>query len=148
MREVSGQLSIYSGFETIATDGFCSIRDITQVVHKYLLASKITEGQALVSVPGATGAVTTVEYEPGLLKDLPAFFEKIIPSDVSYEHDQTWHDGNGFSHLRASLMKPSLVIGVTQGELVLGTWQQIILLDFDNRSRQRKYFIQISGIRD
>ena len=94
---------------------------------------------------GSTGGITTIEYEPGLIDDLPKFFEKIIPSGVRYSHDDTWGDRNGHSHLRSSLLKTSLSVPVINGEITLGTWQQIIFLDFDNRARTRRIIIQIMG---
>jgi secondary thiamine-phosphate synthase enzyme len=100
-----------------------------------------------VFVPGSTAGITNIEYEPGLLKDLPDFLEKILPSNQSYEHDNTWHDGNGYAHLRSALLKPSMTIPFADGKLLLGTWQQIILLDFDNRPRQRTVVIQLIGNR-
>ena len=103
------------------------------------------EGNILVFVPGATAGITTIEYEPGLLKDYPELMEKIIPSNKNYHHDMTWHDGNGFSHLRAALQGASFQVPFSDGNLLLGTWQQIILIDFDNRSRSRKVIVQITG---
>ena len=96
----------------------------------------------------ATAGVTTIEYEPGLLQDLPALCEKLAPRGVTYHHDATWHDGNGYAHLLAALFKPSLSIPMTDGEPILGTWQQVILADFDNRPRQRKLVIQVMGESD
>ncbi|MCK4237373.1 MAG: secondary thiamine-phosphate synthase enzyme YjbQ [Candidatus Krumholzibacteria bacterium] len=110
-----------------------------------LRESGLVTGQLTVFVPGSTGAVSTVEYEPGLMKDLPELFEKLIPSGVTYNHDATWGDGNGFSHLRASIVGPSLTIPVSGGELTLGTWQQVIFLEFDNRPRKRIVHISILG---
>ncbi|UCF04419.1 MAG: YjbQ family protein [bacterium] len=135
-------------FETevqFSTDGDGTIVDLTSHVGDAVRGSGIHTGQATVFVPGSTGAVTTVEYEPGLLRDLPEFFEKYIPSGVTYHHDDTWGDGNGFSHLRASLVGPSLTIPVSGGEPVLGTWQQVIFLEFDNRARRRRIHISIVG---
>ena len=129
-------------FKTTGTD---DIKDITPQVREELHKSKLTDGNVTVFVIGSTGAVTTVEYEPGLLKDLPEFYEKIIPRKKSYEHDLTWGDANGYSHLRASLQGPSLTIPFTKGELLLGTWQQIIFLEFDNRSRKRRVVLQFMG---
>lgn len=100
---------------------------------------------ALVKQSGCTAGITTIEYEPGLLKDLPEFFERLIPSDTSYHHDETWHDGNGFSHLRAALVGPDTTVPFVAGTLTLGTWQQIVLLDFDNRPRTRRVIVQIMG---
>jgi secondary thiamine-phosphate synthase enzyme len=135
-------------FETevkFSTDGDGTIVDLTGHVGEAVRGSGIRTGQATVFVPGSTGAVTTVEYEPGLLRDLPEFFEKHVPSSVTYHHDETWGDGNGFSHLRASLVGPSLTVPVSGGEPVLGTWQQVIFLEFDNRARRRRIHISIVG---
>ncbi len=130
---------------TIATKGFNDIIDITDEVQERIIASNISEGNILVFVPGATAGITTIEYEPGLLKDYPQFMERIIPSDKNYHHDMTWHDGNGFSHVRAALQGASFQVPFKDGNLLLGTWQQIILIDFDNRSRNRKVITQIIG---
>lgn len=130
----------------ISTKGFSDIVDITSEVQELVGRSGVKEGNALVFVPGATAGITTIEYEPGLLKDYPEFLEKIIPSDKNYYHDMTWHDGNGFSHVRASLQGASFQVPFHGGNLLLGTWQQIVLIDFDNRSRNRKIIVQIIGI--
>ncbi len=98
-----------------------------------------------VIVPGSTAGITTIEYEPGLLRDLPEFFERIIPSGVMYGHDATWGDGNGFSHLRAAIIGPSVTVPVSEGGLVLGTWQQIVFLEFDNRPRSRRVHFSLVG---
>jgi len=131
---------------TVQTEGFNDIIDITHYVEEIIKKSSLTEGNVLVFVPGATAGITTIEYEPGLLKDYPEFMEKIIPSNKNYHHDLTWHDGNGFSHVRASLQGASFQVPFKDGNLLLGTWQQIILVDFDNRSRNRKIVTQIIGI--
>ncbi len=110
-----------------------------------LVESDLQDGSVLVFVPGATAGITTIEYEPGLLKDYPAFFERIIPQSQRYAHDDTWHDGNGFSHVRASLQGASFTVPFSVGRLLLGTWQQIILIDFDNRSRNRNIVTQFTG---
>ena len=130
----------------IQTEGKTDIIDITRQVGKIIEESDITEGNGLVFVPGSTAGITTIEYEPGLLKDYPKFFEKIIPSNISYEHDNTWHDGNGHSHVRASLQGSSFTVPFVDKKLILGTWQQIILVDFDNRPRQREIVVQLIGI--
>jgi secondary thiamine-phosphate synthase enzyme len=130
---------------SIITNGFNDIIDITPNVNELLEKSKLQEGNILVFVPGATAGITTIEYEPGLLKDYPEFMEKIIPSNKNYHHDMTWHDGNGFSHLRAALQGASFQVPFKDGNLLLGTWQQIVLIDFDNRSRNRKVVVQIIG---
>jgi len=105
----------------------------------------LDEGRVLVFVTGSTAALTTIEHEPGLLQDLPEMFDRLIPADRRYHHDDTWHDGNGHSHLRASLLGPSLTLPVAGGRLLLGTWQQVVLVDFDNRPRQREVVIQLCG---
>ena len=127
------------------TKGFSDIIDITSQVESLLEKSPFSEGSALVFVPGATAGVTTIEFEPGLLQDYPTFFEKIVPSSKTYHHDETWHDGNGFSHIRASLQGASFTVPFLDKQMLLGTWQQIILIDFDNRPRNRKVIVQISG---
>jgi len=96
-------------------------------------------------VPGSTGALTTIEYEPGLLEDIPALFEKIAPRDFPYRHHETWHDDNGSAHLRAALVGPSISVPFVQGRLTLGTWQQLVLVDFDTRPRRRRLVVQIIG---
>jgi secondary thiamine-phosphate synthase enzyme len=130
---------------TISTKGETDIIDITQEVQKKIDSSGFSEGNVLVFVGGSTAGITTIEFEPGLRKDYPAFFEKIIPSNVTYQHDKTWHDGNGHSHVRAALQGASLTIPFSNGNLLLGTWQQIILVDFDNRPRKRNITVQIIG---
>jgi secondary thiamine-phosphate synthase enzyme len=127
------------------TKGFNDIIDITSQIQDLVDESKIRDGYVLVFVPGATGGLTTIEFEPGLLQDLPEMFEKIAPMNYSYFHDKTWHDGNGYAHLRSALIGPDITIPIQDKKLVLGTWQQVIFLDFDNRPRQRNLHIQISG---
>ncbi len=139
-------MKIVTEYFNVHTEGFNDIIDITGMVQKKLEESEFSEGNVLVFVPGATAGITTIEYEPGLLKDYPEFMERIIPSDKNYHHDMTWHDGNGFSHVRASLQGASFQVPFKDGELLLGTWQQIILVDFDNRSRNRKVITQITGV--
>jgi secondary thiamine-phosphate synthase enzyme len=129
----------------INTRGSTDIIDITEKVQSQINSSGFKEGNVLVFVGGSTAGITTIEYEPGLLKDYPDFFEKIVPSGTSYQHDHTWHDGNGHSHIRAALQGASFTVPFTEGRLLLGTWQQIILVDFDNRSRNRKVIVQITG---
>mgnify|MGYP002004518227 FL=1 len=127
------------------TKGTCDIINITPKIQEQLEGEKIRQGQASLFVSGSTAALTTIEYEPGLIQDLTEFLEKIIPSDRRYHHDERWGDDNGFSHLRASLLGPSLQVPIEDGHLLLGTWQQIVLLDFDNRPRTREVLIQIMG---
>ena len=127
------------------TKGFNDSVDITSRIQDNITASKIKDGYVLVFVPGATGGITTIEYEPGLLQDLPEMFEKIAPMNQSYFHDKTWHDGNGYAHLRSALIGPDITVPIQDNNMVLGTWQQIVFLDFDNRPRQRYLHIQICG---
>jgi secondary thiamine-phosphate synthase enzyme len=121
------------------------IIDITGEVTNAIKASEIRNGIVTVFVPGATGAVTTIEYEPELLKDLPAMLERIAPKEIEYEHEKRWHDGNGHSHVRASLLGPSITVPFEDGRLTLGTWQQIIFIELDNKSRSREIVLQIMG---
>lgn len=130
---------------SISTKGFSDIIDITHEVQKVINENGLKEGSVLVFVPGSTAGVTTIENEPGLLKDYPHFFEKLIPSTAKYAHDETWDDSNGFSHVRSSLQGVSLTVPFSNSKLMLGTWQQIVLVDFDNRSRKRKIIIQLIG---
>jgi len=136
---------IFSETISLSTKGFSDILDITHHVNGVIDRSKIENGLVTVFCPGSTGAVTTIEYESGVLKDLQKAIEKIVPSNIPYEHDKRWGDGNGFSHVRAALMKPSLTIPLTKGRLTLGTWQQIVFIDFDNRRRERSILIQVMG---
>ncbi|UCG50699.1 MAG: YjbQ family protein [Candidatus Latescibacterota bacterium] len=131
---------------TIKSNGYCHLEDITDKVHDCLGRSGLRDGIACVAVMGSTAAISTVEYEPGLLKDIPEFFEKVLPSDRPYHHDNTWHDGNGFSHMRSFLLKTSHSVPFSSGKMMLGTWQQLVLADFDNRSRNRKVVVQLVGV--
>jgi secondary thiamine-phosphate synthase enzyme len=131
----------------VSTRGEAEVLDLTDRVASKVAEHGLREGQAFIFVPGSTASLTTVEYEPGLVRDLPEFFERIAPRDHPYHHEQTWHDGNGHSHVRASLLGPSLTVPVQEGQLLLGTWQQVVLIDFDNRPRRRKLVIQLSGLR-
>jgi secondary thiamine-phosphate synthase enzyme len=130
---------------TESTVGFCDIIDITAKVRQHLATSTIRNGLAALFVSGSTAALTTIEHEPGLIQDLKELVEKLAPSDRRYHHDDRWGDDNGFSHLRASLFGPALTIPVEEGKLSLGTWQQIVLLDFDNRPRTREVTVQFTG---
>jgi secondary thiamine-phosphate synthase enzyme len=132
----------------VKTKGKTDLIDVTEKVQQEIKESTFLEGSALVFVGGSTAGITTIEFEPGLLRDYPNFFQRIIPSDITYQHNETWHDGNGYSHIRASLQGASLSVPFKNGKLLLGTWQQIILIDFDNRSRNRKIIVQISGVKN
>lgn len=127
------------------TAGFCDIVDITAKVREYIEREKIRHGLVSLFVNGSTAALTTIEYEPGLIQDLKEFVEKYIPSNRRYHHDDRWNDDNGFSHLRASLFGPSLTLPIEDGRPCLGTWQQVVLLDFDNRPRTREIIVQLIG---
>lgn len=130
---------------SLSSQGRTDIKNITEQVQKAVTSSKIKAGQALVFVVGSTAGITTIECEPALEQDMKDLMEKLIPSKVAYNHDKTWGDANGYSHLRSSLIGPSLVVPVTGGQLILGTWQQIVAIDFDDRPRQRKVVVQVSG---
>lgn len=130
---------------SLKTKGKTDILDITNFVQSIINSSGFIEGSALIFTGGSTAGITTIEYEPGLLDDYPKFFEKIIPSNIKYKHDETWHDGNGHSHIRAALQGASFTVPFANGNLLLGTWQQIILIDFDNRPRNRNIIVQIMG---
>ena len=130
---------------SLNTRGEQDIIDITGMVSEAVNESGVKDGVITVFVPGATGALTTIEYEPGLLMDFPNMLERVAPKNLSYEHEKRWHDGNGHSHVRASLIGPSLTIPVVKGELTLGTWQQIIFLELDVHSRRRTLILQIIG---
>ncbi|MBN2365136.1 MAG: YjbQ family protein [Calditrichaeota bacterium] len=132
---------------TLETKGFTDIIDISPLGRKVLEESGMQEGQLTVFVPGSTGGITTIEYEPGLLEDLPEFLERIIPANRTYHHDRTWHDGNGYAHLRSALIKTSFTTPFAGGKLLLGTWQQIIFIDFDNRKRHRELIFQCIGMK-
>ncbi len=125
--------------------GYCHIVDITGQVAEKIKSSGINSGTVTIFTPSATTGLTTIEYEPGLLQDMPEFMEKILPSDVPYKHDETWHDGNGFSHMRAALIGPDITVPFSDGRMHLGTWQQIVFMDFDNHNRSRRLVLQIMG---
>jgi secondary thiamine-phosphate synthase enzyme len=127
------------------TSGFCDIIDITAKVRQEIDNEKISRGLVTVFVSGSTAALTTIEFEPGLIQDMKELVEKLVPSDRRYHHDDRWGDDNGFSHLRSSLFGPSVAIPIENGEPMLGTWQQIVLLDFDNRPRAREIVVQVMG---
>jgi len=129
----------------LETKGRNEMVDITPGVRQLVQFSGIRNGNALIFVPGATGALSTIEYEPGLMDDWPQLMEKLIPQKQTYAHNETQHDGNGHSHLRAALIGPSLTVPFHEGELILGTWQQIIFLEFDNKPHQRKIAVQMMG---
>lgn len=129
----------------LRTEGEVDIIDITGMVQSVVDRSGIKNGIALIFAIGSTAAITTIEYEPGLKKDLPAALDRLFPKGINYEHEKTWHDGNGHSHIRASFLKPDLCIPIVNGNLVLGTWQQIVFVELDVRKRNRRIAVQILG---
>ena len=129
----------------LAAEGFCDMHNITGEVADCVRSSGINSGTATVFTPSSTSGLTTIEYEPGLIQDIPDLLEKIIPSDKRYKHDDTWHDGNGFSHLRSAIIGPDITVPFVARKLILGTWQQIVFIDFDNKSREREIIVQIIG---
>lgn len=138
-------MHISTHYIRLSTKGHTDILDITAQVQQLIAAAGLQEGTATLFIGGSTAGLSTIEYEPGLLKDLPEMFEKIAPYDRDYHHHETWGDHNGASHLRAPLIGPSLVVPFVDGKLTLGTWQQIVLFDFDDGPRQRKVVCQLWG---
>lgn len=128
---------------TINTEGFTDIIDITKNVQNSVYRHSLQDAHVTVYVAGSTVSVTTMEFEPGLLVDLPEVLDKLAPSGAEYHHDDTWHDGNGYAHVRASIIGNSITIPLINGALQLGTWQQVVLMDFDNKARTRTVFVQI-----
>lgn len=138
MKVVSSSLSITSR-------GHTDIIDLTAEIQKILSKNKLSEGTVTIFVNGSTAGVTTVEFEPGLVKDLKSAFQRMAPDNIDYDHHDRWGDDNGHSHVRASILGPSLSVPVIQGQLSLGTWQQIVLIDFDTRARDRTLVVQLMG---
>jgi len=138
-------MSIYYDEINVSTNGEVDIIDITDDVQKIVNKSKIKSGIVCAFVKGSTGAITTIEYEPGLMKDLPRALQKIAPKGEHYNHHETWHDDNGHSHVRASLIGPSITIPIKDGKLIHGTWQQIVFVELDTRPRDRSVIVQIVG---
>ncbi len=130
----------------VSTKGNADIIDITPQAKDCLQKSGLSSGMVHFFVAGSTAAITTTEYEPGLLKDIPDALQRIAPSDKRYHHDATWGDGNGHSHVRASFLGPCLSVPFKERRMTLGTWQQIIVIDMDNRSRQREIVMQMMGV--
>jgi len=130
---------------SLGTHGRTEIIDITEEVAGKLARSKMTSGTVTLFLAGSTAGLTTIEYEPGLVIDFQALWKRLAPDDIPYAHNERWGDGNGYAHIRASLLGPSLTIPFAEGRLMLGTWQQIVLVDFDNRARQRQIMLQFIG---
>jgi secondary thiamine-phosphate synthase enzyme len=138
-------MKVISDSLSLSTSGFSDMKDLTGGVSQKLSEHGLKNGIVNLFVPGSTGGLTTIEYESGLVKDFSELMEKVIPSNVTYHHDARWGDGNGFSHIRSSLLGPSLTVPFSEGTLNLGTWQQIVFVDFDNRSRSRTILLQFMG---
>jgi secondary thiamine-phosphate synthase enzyme len=132
---------------TFSTSSRTDVIDITGPVSEKVRECGTSEGQVLLFVPGSTAALTTIEFETGVIEDLREAVSRLAPEGIFYRHDARWGDGNGYAHVRAALLGPSLTIPVVGGTMVLGTWQQIILLDFDNRPRKRHVLVQVSGVK-
>src|SRR5687768_4376467 len=130
---------------SLRTQGNADIHDITNQIASAVSKSGLTVGTATIFCPSSTSALTTIEYESGALSDLRRLFNEIIPADSEYAHNERWHDGNGHSHVRAAQLGPSITIPFVKSELTLGTWQQVIYMDFDNRPRQRELVVQLIG---
>jgi secondary thiamine-phosphate synthase enzyme len=130
---------------SLSTKGFSDVIDLTDRVASIVNESNIKNGLVTVFCSGSTGSITTIEYESGVINDLRQALERIAPSDIPYEHDRRWGDGNGFSHVRAALVKPSLSLPIVKGIITVGTWQQIVFTDFDNRGRKRNIVVQVMG---
>jgi len=128
-----------------STMGKTDIVNITEEVQSKVSNSKVNCGTVTLFITGSTAGLTTVEYEPGLLADFKAFWQRIAPDNIPYEHNERWRDGNGYAHVRASFLGPSLAVPFNNKQLVLGTWQQIVVVDFDNRARKRRIILQIIG---
>jgi secondary thiamine-phosphate synthase enzyme len=127
------------------TKGFNDIHDITSLVADFVKKLPFSEGSVIIFVPGSTGGVTTIEFESGVIDDLKDAFERLIPQTIEYRHNLRWGDGNGFSHVRSAICKTSLTVPFVANKPTTGTWQQIVLIDFDNRKRHRRLIFQASG---
>lgn len=138
-------MKVYHQTISLATNGNLDMHDLTDQVARLVAETGIDRGLAALFVPGSTGALTTIEFEAGVLQDLRRAIERLAPADLDYAHDRRWGDGNGHSHVRAALLGPDLHIPVNAGQLCLGTWQQIVFVDCDNRPRRREIVIQVIG---
>jgi secondary thiamine-phosphate synthase enzyme len=142
---LSEVMKIINAKISVQTSGHGDLINITHELTARLAATKLKAGHVIVFHVGSTAAITTFEYEPGMIKDMQHLYERIAPSSEHYHHDETWGDANGFSHLRAALQGPSLTIPFENGQLLLGTWQQVVLAEFDNKPRKRQVVIQFIG---
>lgn len=138
-------MTVYAEHIELKTKGEVEIVDLTPEVQGIVGRSGLNSGIACVFTPSSTSAITTIEYEPGLLQDLPRALERLFPRDIRYEHEERWHDGNGHSHVRAACIGPSLAVPFQDGALVLGTWQQVVFVELDNKPRYRRVLVQVLG---
>ncbi|MDY6935260.1 MAG: secondary thiamine-phosphate synthase enzyme YjbQ [Spirochaetota bacterium] len=136
-------MAVITDYITVSTKGRRDVIDITQKIQNIISKNSVNDGIVVVFVSGSTAALTTIEYEPGLTKDISIFLERILPYGDHYHHHNTWHDDNGAAHLQAALIGPSITVPFVNGTLTLGTWQQVILIDCDTRQRNRKIVVQI-----
>ncbi len=136
---------VFGEYISIHTNGYSDIKNITDYVQDIVRKSKIKNGLVNVFAAGSTASITTIEYEPALVADMQDQLEKFAPSAMHSRHSQTWGDDNGFSHIRATFMGPGLTVPISEGSVVLGTWQQVVAIDHDNRPRERKIFVQVMG---
>lgn len=138
-------MSVFTAALSVKTKGEDTMVDLTDEVESIIVTSKICEGIVHLFVVGSTGALTTIEFEPGLQKDMPEALERLIPKGIPYAHHETWHDDNGHSHVRASLIGPSLTVPIRDGALAHGTWQQVVFLELDTRPRNRQILVTVIG---
>jgi secondary thiamine-phosphate synthase enzyme len=138
-------MSVHKSTISVSSKGFSDVHDLTGGVRRAVSGSRLNDGVVVVFVPGSTAGVTTIEFEGGAVADLKDAIDRIAPRDIRYAHDDRWGDGNGFAHVRAAMMGPSVCVPFTGGELLIGTWQQIVLVDFDNRPRTRDVIVQVVG---
>jgi secondary thiamine-phosphate synthase enzyme len=136
---------IHNSSIKVVTVGFSDCKDITRALDGIIVQCGVRDGLLTVMNPGSTGAITTIEFESGAVSDLKTALDRIAPIDLEYAHNARWGDGNGFSHVRAALMKPSLTIPIVAGKMTLGPWQQVVFLDFDNKPRTRSLVVQVIG---
>ncbi len=136
-------MAVKTDYITVSTRGNRDVVDLTSELMRIIGRNGVNEGIAVIFSPGSTAGITTIEYEPGLKKDIDIFLEKLVPYGADYHHHETWHDDNGSSHLQAALIGPSLTVPVVRGEPYLGTWQQVVLIDCDTRPRKREIVVQL-----
>ena len=145
MGEIMKPVSIYCKSVQVNLDTGPDIRDITPLLEQLIHDSQVGEGSLCATMVGSTGSLTTIEYEPGVVRDLMAAVNRLAPADLEYEHEKAWHDGNGHSHVQAALLGPSIALPIRTGQLKMGTWQQVVAINHDNRFRQRTIEVTITG---